>query len=233
MKQRLCCVALMLLLGAGLCRADDAETQTLTAERPGYLKAETKLPFFSEASPIARMANEAITGFALRRQTTFVQESLRTLDQTGKPSAPYEYRAEGKVAYRSPMLLSVGVDLFSFSGGAHGDPEFFGFNFGIVDGKEKRLTLGDLFERGTDYEKLVSDAVIGKLKADPKATEVAGGRVTRLSRVQLNRFVASPDGLTFVLNPSEVGPSSSGTFRVTLPLAELGPSFKRAMLLGR
>jgi hypothetical protein len=222
--------ALLLALPAATCWADDTDTQTFTAERPGCLKAETKVPFFPEASPLSRIANAEVTRFVLRRQTTFVEEGLETLDQIGKPNAPYEYRAEGKVAYRTPALISIALELYSYSGGAHGNQEFVAFNFGLVDEKEKQLALGDFFGRGVDPEKLVSNAVIEKLKADPKATEVTGGRVTRLNRAQLNRFVPESDGLTFVLNPYEVGPSSSGLFRVKLTADELGSSFKKSML---
>jgi hypothetical protein len=231
MRKPLPIVVLLLALSASaVCRADDTEIQKFTAERPGFLKAETKLPYFSEASPLSRIANEEVTRFALQRQTKFVEDGLRTLDATGTPNAPYEYRAEGRVAHRSPTLISVEVDLYSFSGGAHGNQELFAFNYGLTDGKARPLTLGDFFERGTNYERLVSDAVLEKLKTDPKATEVAGGRVARLTRAQVNRFVVGPDGLTFVLNPYEVGPYSSGTFRVKMTVGELGPSFKKAML---
>ena len=55
--------------------------------------------------------------------------------------------------------------------------------------------------------------------------------MTRLTPLQLNSFCIDRDGLTFLINPYEAGPYSSGTFQVKLTLSELGPHFKRALIL--
>jgi hypothetical protein len=55
----------------------------------------------------------------------------------------------------------------------------------------------------------------------------------RLSVEQLNRFSISPTNLTFLLNHYEAGPYASGRFEVVLSITDLGPNFKRALILAR
>lgn len=147
---------------------------------------------------------------------------------------PYEYQGEGAVTFARPArLISAVLDVYKFAGGAYGNAWYFPFNYGVIDGKMRRLVLGDLYRPNSGHERLVSMAVIAKLKTDKGATWVRDGQMTSLSVEQLNRFSITPRGLVFLFNQYEAGPYAAGRFEVTLSVQDLGPGFRRDLLAPR
>jgi hypothetical protein len=208
--------------------------KTLRDEVPGAYAVDVTYPQFTDATPLARLASRTIEGYMRADVAEFKKAARETLALPQRPPGPYSYDGGSVVTYAVPTrLLSTVLDVYKFSGGAHGNAWYVPFNFGVVDGRVKRLVLGDLFLRGSSYQRLVSDAVIARLKKTEGALWVQDGTMRSLSVEQLNRFSISPTGLTFLLNHYEAGPYASGRFEVALSITDLGPNFKRALILAR
>lgn len=226
--------AVCMLLAGVVAVSAGQRAKTLTAEKAGWYTASTRYPHFEEQTPVAVTANKVLSAWAERRQAKFVRESTRALQKLGKPGGNYEYTVDYEVTFAAPArLLSIRFDTFQYTGGAHGAPEYFTYTFGMKQGKARRLGLGDFFKAGSAYRDTVTAAVLAKLKRNPQANLVVSGDVTSLTDDQLNRFTADPDGLTFLFNPYEVGPYSSGRFQIKLTMEELGADFRRELLLAR
>lgn len=208
--------------------------RTLNAEKEGLYSAATRYPEFEDKTPVARLANKALKNWATARQNRFVRECAKNTAQSGKQTANATYTVDYEVTCAYPeRLLSVRFDTFKETGGAHGEPEYVTFTFGLVGGKARRLKLDNFFAPGSAFKDTVTTAVLGKLRRNPRAILVVNGDVTSLTEDQLNRFSVEADGLTFFFNPYEVGPYSSGRFQVKLTMEELGADFKRALLMAR
>jgi hypothetical protein len=227
-------LVLALLLSLGAVAEAATVYRTVKTARPGYYTAVTRYPRFTERTPVTRLANAAIAREARGAQAAFVKAARKAQAGTGRPHAPYEHRTEAKVSYfYAPRLVSVTFDTLEYTGGAHPISPYWVLNFGLIDGRAKQLVLGDLFRSGSDYRGRVTELVLRKLKAKEGATWVIDGSVKSLSTEQLNRFAVRPDGLTFLINQYEAGPYVAGRFEIPLTLAELGPDFRRSLIVGR
>ncbi len=226
------------LLAAALavivCQTAAAATvvKTAAAAKPGIYQVEIKYPQFPDVTPLVRFANQTLANWARGELSRFVRDSRRA-QGPGKPQAPYSYNANFKVSnFSAARLVSVFFDTHAYTGGAHGNSAYVVFNFGMVEGKARRLALGDLFRPGAGYPQKISDAVIKKLKQDKRASFVADGEVKSLTPEQLERFVIEPGGLVFLIDPYEAGPYAAGQFQVKLTPDELGPDFRRSLVFG-
>jgi hypothetical protein len=208
--------------------------KTLRHEKAGAYTVEIKYPQFSDTTALARLANRTIEGWARADAADFLKAAREATAAPQRLPGPYEYDGAGTVTYAQPArLISVVLDVYKFAGGAHGNAWYVPFNLGVIGGKPKRLVLGDLFLPGSNHQRLVSAAVIAKLKANEDAAWVREGQMTSLSVEQLNRFSITPRGLVFLFNHYEAGPYSSGRFEIPLSITELGPGFRRALLAAR
>jgi hypothetical protein len=220
----------VLLVSAAVVSAGQ-RAKTLTAEKAGWYSATTRYPHFDDDTPVARLANKVVSGWATRRQEDFVKESTKELEKQGKPGADHTYTVDYEVTCADPArLISMRFDTFRETGGAHGVAEYFTYTFGLIKGKAYQFTLRNFFKTESAYKDTVTAAILAKLMRNPQATLVVNGEVTSLTEDQLNRFSVEKDGLTFFFNPSEVGPYSSGRFQVKLTVEDLGADFRRDRL---
>ncbi len=217
------------------CQSGSAATvmKRAVGVKPGYYDIQLTYPHFSDATPLVRFANTMLALWARSELDRFPQEHRRVFAGSDKPRALYTYKATPKVSsFAATRLISVVFDTYQYTGGAHGNPAYVVFNFGVIDTKATRLALGDLFAPEAPYRRFVSEAVIKKLKRDERAAFVRNGQVKSLTPLQLERFVVDSNGLLFLIDPDEVGPYTSGRFQVKLSVAELGPGFRRTFVFG-
>lgn len=217
------------------CQSGSAATvmKRAVGVKPGYYDIQLTYPHFSDATPLVRFANTMLALWARSELDRFPQEHRRVFAGSDKPRAPYTYKATPKVSsFAATRLISVVFDTYQYTGGAHGNPAYVVFNFGVIDTKATRLALGDLFAPEAPYRRFVADAVIKKLKRDERAAFVRNGQVKSLTPLQLERFVVDSNGLLFLIDPDEVGPYAAGRFQVKLSVAELGPGVRRTFVFG-
>jgi len=217
------------------CQSGSAATvmKRAVGVKPGYYDIQLTYPQFSDATPLVRFANTMLALWVRTELDRFTQEHGRVFAGPAKLRAPYTYTATPKISsFAATRLISVVFDTSQYMGGAHGNPAYVVFNFGVIDTKATRLALGDLFRPEAPYRRFVSEVVITKLKRDERAVFVRNGQVKGLTPLQLERFVVDSDGLLFLIDPDEVGPYAAGRFQVKLSVAELGPGFRRTFVFG-
>ncbi len=120
------------------------------------------------------------------------------------------------------------VETWQYDGGAHPNTFYVAYTFGIVAGTPARVRLQDLCRAGTDCEHLAADLLMARLRQNPDALFIQDGTVKRIPHVVVSRFVITPAGLTFLIQPYEVGPYTSGSFRVKIPFAAFGSALNPA-----
>ncbi|HET8679383.1 MAG TPA: RsiV family protein [bacterium] len=161
------------------------------------------------------------------------------IDTTGyeasleKPPCPYSFSATSEVHYFAPSrLISVSIGTGQGGGGgAHPAHGFFAFNFGVIDGKATRLALRDMFRRGFAPRPLVTRLVTRKLR-EAGARDAVEGRMTLMAD-ELDNFFITRVGLTYAFMPGRLATYAEGPFEATLTISELGPNFRRELVLGR
>lgn len=156
----------------------------------------------------------------------FVSEAKKFYKKPEYESLAWSYEAGTEVKWNKPALLSFVVGCYQFEGGAHGIGVTRTYNFGIVGGKPKRLTLGDCLS-GPSAKTEVQTKIIEKAMKTSGTDWIDEGMVTELTSEQLNRFWVSKAGLVFEFDPYELGSYAAGPFTFTLTWAELKPLLKR------
>ena len=133
------------------------------------------------------------------------------------------------------VRISVHIVISEYGGGAH---LVFGgttFNFGLVNGKPKELKLGDLFLTGADYYRLVRSLLSRQLRKTgaPDAVVAYVNSPHSFPDYFLEGFFMGPDGLRYFFPPEAVATYAEGAFEARLTIRELGPRFRRDLLLAR
>ncbi|MCY6355570.1 PdaC/SigV domain-containing protein [Clostridium sp. ZS2-4] len=75
----------------------------------------------------------------------------------GEEIHPYDAAADFKVNYNDNNLLSISVDYYEYTGGAHGNYEKKTKNIDLKTGKE--LALKDLFKDGVEYKDVINKEI--------------------------------------------------------------------------
>ncbi len=201
---------------------------------PGF-KLTATVPVFSARTPVALMANNAMTAWVTSEHAHFVKELGKPPKDS--PTKEYTWDTTPTVSYfYAPRLASVSFLVYSDSGGPHPNHWYRTFNYGVTDGKAKRLKITDLFTKGinaADIKQQITDLLLNKARLDERAMFVNDGTVTKLSDDVLNSFILERDGIKYLIGPYEFGPYAVGDFEYKLSLSELGPDFRRTLILAR
>ena len=140
-------------------------------------------------------------------------------DSEFEPDAPWwswEHFSEVSVRYYSTSLISMMNEVYHFTGGAHGMTFHTSMNLKVDKNGATAFTIDQVFEKGTGWEKAISDYVIRDLKARG-ADWVVSGEVQDVPRKNMNRFTVSPAGIDLFFGPYEMGSYAQGTWVVLIP----------------
>jgi len=189
--------------------------------KAGYYAIRTEVPEFLPADAATKVFEAEANRWLEAEKKRFRRAAESLSEEFGKPAKPLEFRVTVESHYRSSNWISIAFRVFESAGGTPGNTTYRTINVGKVDGRVRILGLGDFFPKGYAYGKHVSQLVIGRLMANPKAIYVTNGQMKELDAAQRRQFTGDVDGLTFWIEPFAAGPAASGSFRVTLPWTEL------------
>lgn len=137
-------------------------------------------------------------------------------------AGPWSYEAGGSVKLNRSGVVSILCGSYSYMGGAHGMGMSRTYNYGIVNGKPKKLTIWDIIRKENRSElRLI---LLGKAVKKEGTDWIQDGMVNDFTEDQLNRFWISRWGLTFEFDAYELGSYASGPFTFDVPWSELRQS---------
>lgn len=186
--------------------------------------ADAAYPVFLPSTPVAILANREIR----REMRKEFQEFVASGPDTSGSSAALTYSAEPVVTLARPDLISVYFNAYEFEGGAHGQPFYTTFNFGLVGGKASVLTLQSLCSKGHSARKDIAPLVIKALRSQDGAEWVQDGTVTASTKGFVDGFYLTPAAINFVFAPYDVGPYAAGSFWVKIPYRKINLSLDRS-----
>lgn len=200
--------------------AQKPQVKSFNIKRTGYWDLMYSYFKFPGSSPIVLLANESVFREA-RRNVNMMFRDVSTANMGKKPDIPATLEATPGLSFQGKDLISASTQVTTYTGGVHPNTNFLAYNFGLVGGKPARLRLSSLFSKGVDGLAVVSKLVIAKLKKTEGAYWVKDGEVKQMSAEQGDRYAIAKDGLTFIFDPYEMGPYSSGTIRAKVAFSEL------------
>ena len=146
---------------------------------------------------------------------------------------PSELWGSYAIAAPSPAGLSLTFEIWTYTGGAHGNLDVLTLNYSLLTGQ--RLGLVDLFEDPDAALQIMSAWAYKKL-----SQRLGGMRQEQTLRMGLTPVPENFASLTLVLEgvrmnfqPYQVAPWAAGAQKVTIPLEELQPARPLLRLWGR
>jgi hypothetical protein len=198
-----------------------ARTESMKLSRKGFFAATLRSPVFPKSPSLTKSLQKEAYG-AL---SAWLKESLPGMAE--KPRLEYSYDCFPTVALETPRLVSFYYTISTFTAGAHPltvtDPR----TYILESGKPRRLKLGDLCRKGSDYRAAVNSFVMGELLKNSRAEWVQNGQVKELTKEQMEDFVVTPTALTWLFDAYAMGPYAVGAFQVKAPFAELSDVLDR------
>lgn len=184
-----------------------------------------------------------LTKFAFNRTTEQERKKFESFVKTASSdwkeygaetsTSEYSYESTTKIAFSNANLCSYLASVYSYHGGAHGVGVTFTYNFGLVNGKPKQLTLKDFAKNSSSLKKIKS-ILWAKVKKNPDALWVSEGMVKEISPIQYERFwVNEKYGLVWEFDPYELTAYAYGPITHTITWKELRGLVKTdGLLLG-
>lgn len=182
-------------------------------------EASYMYPSFITDTKASREITERLEKEAASERKKFTDEAetfFSAQESAGEWQENYSYSVE----YYSPELISLSGEVFSYTGGAHGNTLYMSSNYWIKDGKALRLGLSDLFMPKSNYIKVLSDYCIRDLRKQ-QAGWVLNGELKELKADDLSAFLISPRGITFAFAPYAAGPYVEGSYFVVVGYKDL------------
>lgn len=195
-----------------------------------YLDASLTLPCFVPADqPVGKRLNALIRQKAdafLAEGSLFFLETASEYAGEPQPAVPYSMHAYGactlnRVYAYAPPVVSLALEHYTYSGGAHGMNWTDGLNVRVDGESVSEITLDDCFRPGADYLPALNATILANLK-EQEASWVVNGEVTALDKDDLSEFALGGNGITFFFAPYAMGSYAEGAYEVTVPWGALG-----------
>ncbi|MCM3041424.1 DUF4163 domain-containing protein [Paenibacillus motobuensis] len=162
-----------------------------------------------------KTAERKINGILQSKTDEFIKQSLQET-KAGPPVSGHTYQFLGNytVTFNRDGLLSILLQYYSYTGGAHGNPTREGLTFRLSDGK--LLTLDEVLKDNPDYRKIVDPAIAKQLEA----TEGYFGGFKTIG--ENPSYYLKNDGVVIFLPLYEYLPYVNGFPEFYFPFSELG-----------
>ncbi|MDE6872577.1 MAG: DUF3298 and DUF4163 domain-containing protein [Bacteroidales bacterium] len=143
---------------------------------------------------------------------------IEALEEEGIETAAsldWQYIIEAKFSGHGRNMVSYTVTRYEYTGGAHGMATTMAYTFDSRSGKA--ISEEELFVKG--YNPVLTSLLTAHVR---DGLENPDELVLFVDRIEPNgNFSAGNDGITYIYNPYEIAPYSSGTITVTVPWKEL------------
>ena len=135
---------------------------------------------------------------------------------------PWEAKIDGKIIFEDEMLLTIQMDSYIFTGGAHGHQAKRFLNFDKKRGTE--LENWQLFQNRSDFQEF-AEQQFRKQEAIPAEASINDtGLMFERDHFYLPENIGFTNkGIKLLYNPYEVASYAEGPIELTLPYKEVKP----------
>lgn len=137
------------------------------------------------------------------------------------PTFPYELIASYTVK-NNDKILSLYIDYYQFTGGAHGVTNRVAHNIDTNSGKE--LLLEDVFKENSSYDKLINSEINKEIAKNPDNYFLGKDGFNGVKKNQ--RYYIEGNTLVIYFNEYEIAPYAAGIPEFKIPITLFGDSFK-------
>lgn len=152
---------------------------------------------------------------------SFKQEVASTLDEyvknaeiSGYPVHTYQAFSRVQKGYSNGQFLSLYVDYYSYTGGAHGFTDRRAYNIDLNNGQD--LALSDLFTTNYDYTSVINEFIAEQIKTNPGNFFEGDMGFTGIDEQQ--SYYIKDGNLVIYFGLYEIAPYAAGIQEFKIPL---------------
>lgn len=136
----------------------------------------------------------------------------------------YSFETEFQVEYNSEKFVSILLNHYQFTGGAHGNYFALGYNIRMSDGKI--LTLKDII-KSDSFDILIDECEQAILEAYQASTLMEAGLFEDEIVIEDDQdFYITPTALVLQFDPYEIGPYAMGEIIAEIPFQKINDILK-------
>lgn len=189
---------------------------TLRDVKQDYYDINLSWPTLTPETSINKLANKKMRYSVLKNLSEFKKASQEFGE---KPTSPWEHQVASTISYLSPTLISVIVDTYEYSGGAHPNSWSDTINIALINGKPRAITLKDVLNSSLTEQEFLNHFVLTNVSEQRlKRSEMT---VDSLPSETNRKFIISKNGLTFPFDKYSVASYAEGEFLVKLKWTDI------------
>lgn len=189
---------------------DTAEIYEISIQIPQLSGLKDKL--------FEKQFNDMIVKHALKEKEQFTQQAKETAEILKEHDVDFQ----GNLTITNDVIqtgsaLSVLIETYSFTGGAHGDTKVEYYNF--MNTKDARLLqLGDLFKKDADYINVINDIISKQIEERTAKGEMFfEGELGFQTIHDDQNFYFTEEGLVIAFEKYEIAPGAAGLPEFLIP----------------
>lgn len=154
----------------------------------------------------------------------YKKEYENVLSKSNNDYVKYQYEVyiEYKVTYNRNNIISIPIQKYKFTGGAHGMTYLDSYNYNLVNGK--RLNLSDMFKDNVDYKKIINDYIYSEINKNPDLYFQGSDGFTGIRDNQ--PFYIESDGVVIYFDLYEIAPYYVGIPKFKMSFRQFLKYFK-------
>ncbi|WP_052356670.1 DUF3298 and DUF4163 domain-containing protein [[Clostridium] dakarense] len=158
-----------------------------------------------------------------KQSKEYEKEYINIFSKSKEDYVKYQYEliVDYKVTYNKNHIISIPIQKYEFTGGAHGMTYLDSYNYDLRDGK--RLRLSDMFKKDVDYKKIVDTFIEESINKNKELYFQDEGKFTGISDSQ--QFYIEDDGVVVYFNLYDIAPYYVGIPKFKLTFDEFGECF--------
>lgn len=162
---------------------------------------------------------------SFQKELISVWEEYAKLAEIGNaPLRPFELASDYQIGLNSENLLSLYIDYYQYTGGAHGITVRIPYNFDLNSGKQ--LALKDLFSSRFDYAQVLNREINQQIKAHPE------NYYDNLGFVEIREdqeYYLQDGNLIIYYGQYEIAPYAAGIPQFKIPLQSLAEGLNTSL----
>lgn len=239
MRTPLLCIVLILLL-TGCQEEADLTFETIVLDETRCSECplvEIQIPKALENSKTAHSINTALTeeiieilNFDDEKEATTLKEAVQSFSNGywelkklyPEETMGWEAKINGTITYEDPLLLTIELESYIFTGGAHGYSSKHYLNFD--KNRAKELENWQLFKNRADFQKFVEIKFRNQEKIPAGMPINSTGLMFEKDSFYLPENIGfTNEGVRLLYNPYEVASYADGPITITLQFEEVQP----------
>lgn len=188
-----------------------------------FYKIDIRVPRFPEKHPLGALANREVAAIVNQFKRDFRRAMEDNRKQNFRMAEPFLLQIRPTLSIARADLISLYLEIFLWTGGAHPNTFYRVVNVGMVNGKPRVLKLSDVLERGASASE-VMERVYRRLEAVKRQRDPSGEPWMPdggIPREYWNSFILTPNAIVWIFEPYAVGAYAEGMFQIRLNYGEL------------